>query len=122
MSDDTIKAWTTFGDWGLWASLGFVALFVVMYAFVSGWWRHEMGRHVMIFMAVALLNLSIRSMRLVLGEHDWWYPIRGVSLWLLAAVLGWRVLLLVRRQLFNRRRVGEAADHEGGGHVGQDRT
>ncbi len=96
--------WVLVGNVGLFALFGAFLVFVVLYLNVAGWWRTEMGRHVMAFMSACLLAVGTRVSRVIWSEWPGYPVLRAVAMWLATAVVVWRIALLIRAQLTRRHR------------------
>ncbi len=94
--------WLAVGNVGLFALFGAFLTFVVLYMNVAGWWRTDMGRHVMAFMAACLLAVGTRVSRVIWPDWPGYYALRAITTWLAVAVVVWRIALLVRAQFANR--------------------
>jgi len=99
-----MTVWLTIGNIGLFVLLGAFLTFVVLYLNVAGWWRTEMGRHVMAFMTSCLLAIGTRVSRLVWSEWTGYPVLRAITTWLAVFVVAWRIALLIKTQITNRRR------------------
>lgn len=81
--------------------------FVVLYWVTAPWWRSDMGRNVQALMGVIALVLDLSVVRIfVPGALDllWFNLLRLVVFAFVPVVLGWRLWLLWRVQVRDRRR------------------
>lgn len=95
---------TFFGDLMLVVILLGLLTFVIVYSVITPWWRSAAGRHVMAFMFVAFVVVTIRVSRMVFGEYAAAPTLRGCGLFLVALVVWWRVSLVLYVQLRPSRR------------------
>ncbi len=77
--------------------------FVILYTVLARWWRHEMGVHLFSFMLVVALILDHSALTLVWRDYPGRLWVRAALLPALAIVLSWRVLILLRAQLKERK-------------------
>lgn len=69
----------------------------VLYAVLHpGWRRTPEGKHLMLYMGVVALVLSVWSVGALFKAPEWWDHVRLIAFALLPFVLGWRVWLIVR--------------------------
>ncbi|PZG20590.1 putative phage holin [Nonomuraea aridisoli] len=84
---------------------------VVIYSLTAGWWRSPMGRHLFSFMAVLAAGLSLWSVQLLTSgrfagptdTHLLWLYVRALAFLAFAWVLSWRLVIIARAQLAERR-------------------
>lgn len=62
------------------------------------WWESPMGRHLVAYMAVTAVILSLAAARVLWGDSPGWQVARLVAFSALPVVLGWRLVLQVRAQ------------------------
>jgi hypothetical protein len=77
----------------------------VVYQITARWWEREDGRHVMSFMFVIAAVLVLSVIRVyVPGSADllWFNVLRLVVFAFVPVVLGWRLVMLLRAQVFRR--------------------
>lgn len=85
----------------------FATSFVVLYWVTAPWWRSPMGRNVQALMFVIALVLDLSVVRIfVPGSVDllWFNILRLIVFAFVPVVLGWRLWLLWRVQVLDRRR------------------
>jgi hypothetical protein len=81
--------------------------FVVLYLFVARWWASEAGRHLMAFNTVIAAVLWLSVIRVFVpgsAELAWFAWLRVGVFAFVPVVLGWRLWMLVRVQILDRRR------------------
>ena len=85
---------------GVWAAIvGWTSVAVHARA---PWWRSEVGRHLMAYMVVIALVLTLALVRAVLGDSDWFNGIRLVTFVLVPVVMTWRLSLQIRARRLAR--------------------
>lgn len=84
------------GNWLLVAAWLPSVLSVALYA-RAPWWRFETGRHLMSYMAIVALTLSLGVVRIV-WEPSWFYWLRVGAFALFVGVTWWRLWLIARAQ------------------------
>lgn len=83
-------------------------LFVIIYAARSPWRSTEMGRHLMAFMGVCAAVLLLAVARRAFGQYPG-YRWVGIGCYAaVAAIMWWRLLMLVRAQRAQRALAGRA--------------
>jgi hypothetical protein len=97
--------------------------FVVLYLFVARWWASEAGRHLMAFNTVIAVVLWLSVIRVfVPGSANvaWFAWLRTGVFAFVPVVLGWRLWMLVRVQVLDRRheRRGYTKPSKRGGYSG----
>jgi hypothetical protein len=97
--------------------------FVVLYLFVARWWASEAGRHLMAFNTVIAVVLWLSVIRVfVPGSANvaWFAWLRTGVFAFVPVVLGWRLWMLVRVQVLDRRyeRRGYTKPSKRGGYRG----
>jgi len=74
--------------------------FMVTYHLIAPWWRQAIGQNIMSWSAITGALLGLRMLTLIFGSG---YPgeqlLRGLGFVTFAAVVYWRLALLVRAQL-----------------------
>jgi hypothetical protein len=75
----------------------------IVYGAFHKWWRAPGSRHLFWFMAVVALVLDLWSLRLVIPDGDWFLIVRLGAFTLLPWVFGWRLLIIVKAVLAERR-------------------
>jgi hypothetical protein len=86
------------GDAAIWVAFMAAVAFCATYAVVAPWRRSAEGWHLMTFTAVIGIAFAWIGLRLILGPIPVEIP-RAVILSALAALLVWRLLLLIRTQI-----------------------
>lgn len=92
---------------GLYSSVLFFNLFVVLYSWLARWWRTPGGRHLFCFMLSATLIIDHSILVRIIGEYPGIEYSRMVLYNTLAVVSGWRVILLIDAQVIRRRKSRE---------------
>lgn len=75
----------------------------VVYGVFHRWWRSATGRHIFSFMAALAVPLDLAVIRLVLGDSVVFQLIRLAAFTLLPWVLAWRLLILVKAVIAERK-------------------
>jgi hypothetical protein len=90
-------------------------VFIVLYPLLAPFYRSEAGWHIFSFMVVVALLLDHGSATLIFGQYPGREWVRGIGFPLLAIVLTWRVLILIRVQLLRRKmlKAGDKVDVQG---------
>jgi hypothetical protein len=105
--------WDVVGDYAFFGSAGAALLFVVLYAFLSPWWRTEAGRNIMAVMgtlAFAMVYFGWAIARGGIPEGFW--PIRAMIFLGMFTSIMWRVILFIREQVMVKKMRKEGTDHE----------
>lgn len=88
---------------GLYASVLFFNLFVILYVWLARWWKTTGGRHLFAFMLSATLLIDHSILVRIIGEYPGIHYTRMILYNVLALVSGWRVILLIEAQLARRK-------------------
>lgn len=98
------QGWTVAGSYALYAFSSLSALFVLLYATLSPWWRTEVGRNIMAIMAsLAAMGLYASLIDLTGINPPLYAETRFVILALLAWSVGKLIILFIREQLMPRK-------------------
>lgn len=101
-----ISVFHLIGNIAVWVALTAAVTFCGLYATVARWRASAEGWHLMAFTAVIAAAFGWIAYRLIVppGTGQWDQVVRAALLSSLAALLIWRLLLLVRAQIRRRRR------------------
>lgn len=105
----TPELWDKLAEYGYYTAVAGANIFVVLYSVLAPWWRTPFGRHLFSFMFVIALVLNhVVVIRVwdAYARSGWVNPVRAVLLWSVAAVIFWRIAILLSVQWKNRRRYG----------------
>lgn len=92
------------GDFMIYYCATVAVLFVVVYSTLARWWRTSFGQHLFFFMLVVSLIFVYIVITKVFGRFEGWEYVRLLLMLSLAAVLTWRVCILLRVQIEARRK------------------
>lgn len=92
------------GDWMIYYCAIVAILFVVVYSIFARWWKTSFGQHLFSFMAVIALVFIYIVITKIFGRFHGWEYVRLGLIGSLATVLTWRVCILLKVQLQNRRK------------------
>lgn len=84
------------------ASALFATTSVILHLRVP-WWRSDMGRHLMAYMAVIAATVDLGVLRMLLGDSHPFRIVRLVVFALVPVVLAWRAWLQLKAQLRTER-------------------
>lgn len=111
----TQATWKLIGDILIYLNACACLAFVVMYATLAPWYRTETGRNIMSVMGVLAASLCYFGWAVSRGGiPNGFYPVRATLFAAMLLVIGRRVALFVKNQLFVRRAADKKgkADHE----------
>lgn len=75
----------------------------VVYGAYHKWWRSSTGRHIFTYMTVLAVVVDLWALRLVVPEGGWFVVVRLVAFSLLPWVFAWRLLIIVKAVLAEKR-------------------
>jgi hypothetical protein len=84
-------------------SAALVTACVVVYGAFHKWWRSPGGRHIFSFMAALAVSFDLGVIRLAAGDSEWFQVLRLLAFTFIPWVLGWRLVLLVRAVIAERK-------------------
>jgi hypothetical protein len=78
------------------------ALFVLLYGMAAPWWRSLAGRNIMAVMGTVAVAFGYFAWVIFQGGvPGYFFPVRFFLFLGIFLSIGWRVLILVRRQIFD---------------------
>lgn len=92
------------GDFMIYYCAIVAVLFVVVYSVLARWWRTAFGQHLFSFMLVIALVFIYIVITKMFGRFDGWEYVRLALIGSLATVLTWRVWILLKVQIQNRKK------------------
>lgn len=109
--------WKEYGDLVYYGCAIVAGLFVLIYLTIAPWWKTLTGRNIMAVMGSMAATLiyfafAIRNK----GVSPGYYPVRALLFTAMFLSVGWRIAILVKAQLFSRRK-GDSYEPQ---HVGED--
>lgn len=87
----------------LWTAIAGFILFCALYAILASPWRDHMGRHVLAFMSGLAISLLYGAVSRFI-DPDWRLIGWTISLAMIALLVWWRVIMLIKYQLQARRK------------------
>jgi hypothetical protein len=111
----TPEFWDQVALWGYYAADIGATLFVLLYWSLAPWWRTPFGRHLFVFMLAIALVLNhglVARVWETYARSQYFNIVRAFLFWSVAAVIIWRVVILVVVQITRRRRGESQAWHE----------
>lgn len=91
------------GSAGYFAAVVGANLFIVLYATLARFWKHWESMHIFTFMAVIALIMNHSVVSIYFPEYPGRYVVRAILYPGLAAVIFWRVVILLQVQIAKRR-------------------
>ncbi len=80
----------------------------VVYGAFHRWWTTPTGRHLFSFMTVIAVIVDLWALRLIIPDGDWFVAVRLAAFALLPWVLAWRLLIIVKAVIAEKRERREA--------------
>lgn len=110
----TPEFWDEAAKFGYYTADAGATVFILIYMLLAKWWKTPMGRHLFSFMLVIALVLNHGLVAISWDAYRasiWFNIVRAGLYWAVAAVIIWRVVILVHVQLQKRR--GDGAGKSG---------
>lgn len=96
--------WDRVGDWAFVAFSATAILFVLLYLVLSPWWKREAGRNIMAMMATLAIIGAYGSYTMLTDRRPpAFYQIRFSLFFLMAVIVGWRVIIFIKEQIIVRK-------------------
>src|SRR6476659_8030693 len=83
----------------IWVGAIGAIIFVILFAYLTDWWRTPIGRNVMSLMAILAIALSFTALYKIITIPLW---ISLLEVFLLAQVIWWRIAIFLKEQIAYR--------------------